>query len=258
MRRVLRWLNVAIALVTLASGLAVLGSDLLVAGYREVHRDALWFVVAYCALQTLMIAEFARDGSLVPWLALAKALAAVLFFASFFTSGLYWMTWTPGRYVYELFAWGEETKVGLYAIAFLGRGTFNTLNAFYFTRPWWGPLRVRRPLLGRAVTTVPVAAAAICTWAFLALVREETTTFSSDAQDVARTVLAGVDCERVRANDGKTTTDLRQRGERRYRVEITYGCELTRVLVQAEDGRVGTAAEPQRACCGGSGPIHLP
>src|SRR5438309_1690167 len=248
----------AIAVVTLASGLAVLGSDLLVTSYRDLHRDALWFVVAYCAVQALMVVEFARDGRLVPWLAVAKALAALLFFASFFTSGLYWMAWTPGRYVYQLFGWAEETRAGLFALAFLGRGTFNTLNAFYFTRPWWSPLRVRRPLLGRAVTTVPVAAAALCTWAFLALVREETTTFSSDAQDVARTVLAGVDCERVRANDGKTTTDLRQRGERRYRVEITYGCELTRVLVQAEDGRVGTAAEPQRACCGGSGPSHLP
>ena len=249
MRRALRWLNVAIALVTLASGLAVLGSDLLVTGYRELHRDALGFVVAYCAAQVLMVVEFARDGRLVPWLAVAKALAACLFFASFFTSGLYWMAWTPGRYVYQLFVWGEETKVGLFALAFLGRGTFNTLNAFYFTRPWWGPLRVRRPLIGRAVTAVPVAAAALCTWAFLALVREETTTFSSDAQDVARTVLAGVDCEEVRANEGKTMTDLRQRGERRYRVEITYGCDLTRVLVQAEDGRIGTAAEPQPACC---------
>ena len=249
MRRVLRWLNVAIALVTLASGLAVLGSDLLVAGYREVHRDAVWFVVAYCALQTLMIAEFARDGSLVPWLALAKALAAVLFFASFFTSGLYWLAWTPGRYVYQLFEWGEETKVGLFALAFLGRGTFNTLNAFYFTRPWWGPLRVRRPLLGRAVTALPIGVAALCTWAFLGLVREEVKTFSPEAQDVARIVLGDVDCEKVRANEGKTVTDLRERGERRYRVEITYGCELTRVLVHTEDGRIGTAAGPQRECC---------
>src|SRR5436305_1369398 len=159
MRRALRWLNVAIALVTLASGLAVLGSDLLVTGYRELHRDALWFVVAYCAAQVLMVVEFARDGRLVPWLAVAKALAACLFFASFFTSGLYWMAWTPGRYVYQLFVWGEETKVGLFALAFLGRGTFNTLNAFYFTRPWWGPLRVRRPPLGRAVTVDQVRAA---------------------------------------------------------------------------------------------------
>src|SRR5207244_9221715 len=74
--------------VTLASGLAVLGSDLLVAGYREVHRDALWFVVAYCALQTLMIAEFVRDGSLVPWLALAKTLAAFLLRSEEHTSEL--------------------------------------------------------------------------------------------------------------------------------------------------------------------------
>ena len=249
MRRALRWLNVAIALVTLASGLAVLGSDLLVTGYRELHRDALWFVVVYCAVQALMVVEFARDGRLVPWLAVAKALAALLFFASFFTSGLYWMAWTPGRYVYQLFGWDEETRVGLFALAFLGRGTFNTLNAFYFTRPGWGPLRVRRPLLGRAVTAVPVGVAALCTWAFLGLVREEAKTFSPDAQDVARIVLESVDCERVRANEGKTMTDLRQRGERRYRVEITYGCDLTRVLVHAEDGRIGTAAGPQRECC---------
>src|SRR3989442_7241036 len=159
MRRALCWFNVAIGLVTLASGLAVLGSDLFVLGYRELHRDALWFVVAYCAVQALMVVEFARDGRLLPWLAVAKALAAFLFFASFFTSGLYWMAWTPCRYVYQLFAWGEETKVGLFALAFLGRGTFNTLNAFYFTRPWWGPLRVRRPLIGRAVTAGPGAAA---------------------------------------------------------------------------------------------------
>jgi len=249
MRRALRWLNVAIALVTLASGFAVLGSDVWVAGYRELHRDALWFVVAYCAVQMLMVVEFARDGRLVPWLALSKVLAALLFFASFLTSGLYWMAWTPGRYVYQLFGWGDETKVGLFALAFLGRGTFNTLNAFYFARPWWAPLRVRRPFLGRLVTAVPIAVAALCTSAFFGLVREEATTFSPDAQDVARTVLESVDCEKVRANEGKTTTDLRQRGERHYRVEITYGCALTRVLVQAEDGRIGTAAEPERECC---------
>src|SRR2546422_7192707 len=210
MRRVLRWLNVAIALVTLASGLAVLGSELRVAGYRELHHDALWFVVAYCALQALMVEEFARDGRLVPWLAVAKLLAAFLFFASFLTSGLYWMAWTPGRYVYQLFGWGEETKVGLFALAFLGRGTFNTLNAFYFTRPWWGPLRVRRPLIGRAVTAVPVAAAPLCTWGFLALVPEGTTTVSSAAQDVAPTLLPRVRCEGVRADEGETMTDLRQ------------------------------------------------
>src|SRR5438445_10281282 len=194
MRRALRWLNVAIAVVTLTSGLAVLGSDLLVTGYRDLHRDALWFVVAYCAVQALMVVEFARDGRLVPWLAVAKSLAALLFFASFFTSGLYWMAWTPGRYVYQLFAWGEETKMGLFALAFLGRGTFNTLNAFYFTRPWWSPLRVRRPLLGRAVTALPIGVAALCACAFVGLVREEAMTFSPDAQDVSLVVRCAVAC----------------------------------------------------------------
>src|SRR2546426_3950331 len=188
MRRALRWLNVAIAVVTLASGLAVLGSDLLVRGYRDLHRDALWFVVAYCAVQALMVVEFARDGRLVPWLAVAKALAALLFFASFLTSGLYWMAWTPGRYVYQLFGWGEETRVGLFALAFLGRGTFNTLNAFYFTLPRWGPLRVRRPLLRRAVTAVPTGMAGLCPRAFLGPVRGGAQTFSPHAHDVARAV----------------------------------------------------------------------
>src|SRR3989442_14960801 len=210
MRRALRWLNVAIAVVRLMSGLAVLGSDLLVTGYRDLHRDALWFVVAYCALQALMVEEFARDGRLVPWLAVAKALAALLFFASFLTSGLFWMAWTPGRYVYQLFGWDEETRVGLFAFAFLGRGTFNTLNAFYFTRPWWGPLRVRRPLLGRAVTAVPIGVAALCTWAFLGLVQEDAKTFSPEAQDVARLPLARVDCEQVRATDGNPMSEHRR------------------------------------------------
>jgi len=53
----------------------------------------------------------------------------------------------------------------------------------------------------------------------------------------------------VRAKDGQTTTDLRQQGERRYQVRITYGCALTRVSVRAEDGRSGAAAGSQLACC---------
>src|SRR5207253_9885521 len=107
----------------------------------------------------------------------------------------------------------------------------------------------RRPLRGRGGTALPFGVAALCTWAFLGRVHEEVTTFSPDAQDIARTARERLDCEKVRANNGKTTTDLRQRGDRRYQVEITYGCELTRVRVQAEDGRIGTAAEPQRECC---------
>lgn len=48
--RTLRWLNVVIAAVTLVSAVDALVSDLVVPGYREEHRDALWFVTGYCAV----------------------------------------------------------------------------------------------------------------------------------------------------------------------------------------------------------------
>jgi hypothetical protein len=135
------------------------------------------------------------------------------------------------------------------ALVFLGRGAFNTLNAMYFTAPWWRRLRVRRPLLGRTVTAAPMAATVFFVWTFLALQREEARTFSSEAQDVARLVYESLNCDAVRAHAGTTTTDLRQRGERRYEVRIAYGCALTRVLVRAEDGRIGKVAGPQLQCC---------
>ena len=249
MRRVLRWTNVAIAAVTLASALAVLVSDLGVPGYREHYRDALWFVTLYAAAQAVVLAGFARDGWWVPWLALAKTGAAYLFLANFVVLWPAWRTWTPGRYVYDLFDWSADTPIGLFALVLLGRGAFNTVNAFVLTQAWWAPLRLRRPLVGRLVTAVPIAVSVVCVWLFLGLVREEAKTFSPEAHEVARRVLAGLDCAAVRANLGKTTTDLRQGGERRYHVQITYDCVLTRVLVSTEDGRVGTAAMPEVACC---------
>jgi hypothetical protein len=66
---------------------------------------------------------------------------------------------------------------------------------------------------------------------------------------VARLILDGVDCDAVRAHAGKTTTDVRQRGDRRYEVAIAYACPLVRVVVRAADGRVGTAAMPRPDCC---------
>jgi hypothetical protein len=248
-RRALRIVNVLVALVTLASALAVLVSDLGVEGYRAHYRDAVWFVALYAAFQILVIVEFARDGRLVPWIALAKAAAAWLFLVNFVALWPYWRTWTPARYVYQAFEWGEGGTIGLFALVFLGRGAFNTANAMYFTASWWRPLRARRPLLGRVVTAVPIAAVALLVWGFLRLVSEEVRTFSPDAADVARLVLADLDCDRVRANAGRTTTDLRQRGERRYEVRIAYDCAVTRVTVRAEDGRIGTAAEPRTQCC---------
>lgn len=249
MRRTLRWLNVAIALVTLASGLAVLFSDLLIPGYRAHHRDALWVVVAYCALQVLMVVEFARDGRLVPWLAVAKALAAYLFLATFVVIWPYYRVWTPARYVYQLFDWGEGARIGLFALVFLGRGAFNTLNAMHFTEMWWGPLRVRRPLAGRLFTALPMTAAVLSVWAFVHLVREEARTFSAEAAAVARVVYESLDCEAVRTKAGQTATDIRQRGDQHFEVRIIYNCAETRVVVRAEDGRIGTAAGPQIECC---------
>jgi hypothetical protein len=88
-------------------------------------------------------------------------------------------------------------------------------------------------------------------WTFVQLAAEEAKTFSPDAAGIARIVLEGLDCEAVRANAGRTTTDVRQRGERRYEVAIRYDCALTRVVVSAEDGRIGTAAGPRAECCAG-------
>jgi len=248
-RLALRLVNVAVALVTLASALAVLASDLAVPGYRAHYRDALWFVALYAAVQLVMLVEFARDGRLVPWLALAKTAAAYLFLAEFTALWPYWPTWTPARYVYQLFELEGGSKVPLFALVFLGRGAFNTVNVIVFTAPWWTPLRERRPLVGRAVTAVPIGLVATFVWIFMQLTAEETRTFSRDATDVARLVLDGVDCEAVQANAGKVHTDVRQRGARRYEVAIDYRCELTRVVVRAEDGRIGTAAEPRAECC---------
>jgi hypothetical protein len=248
-RLAFRLLNVAIALVTLASGLAVLGSDLFVPGYQEHYRDAVWFVALYCAVQAVMVVEFARDSPRIPWLALAKTVAAYLFLVTFVAVWPIYRNWTPGRYVYQLFEWGETTRIGLFALVFLGRGAFNTLNAFYFTEPWWRPLREHRPLLGRVVTALPLGVLVFCLWAFVELMREERRTFSPEAQDVSRLVYQSLDCDAVRQNRGKTTTDIRKRGEQSFEVRIAYDCAMTQVVVRAEDGRLGRTAGPQRECC---------
>jgi hypothetical protein len=248
-RFALRVINVAIALVTLASALAVLGSDLLIPGYREHYRDALWFVVLYAVVQLVMVIEFARDGRLAPWLALAKVLAAYVFILNLASLWPYWRTWTPARYVYQLFAWDGVTNAGLFALIFLGRGAFNTISAMHYTQHWWQPLRAGYPLLGRILTAVPAAASALCVYAFFGLVRDERQNYSPEAQEVARLVYDGLDCDAVRANAGKTTTDLRRRGELHYEVKIAYDCALTKVVVRAEDGRLGTVSGPQIDCC---------
>ncbi|MGH7895612.1 MAG: hypothetical protein ACREQL_13155 [Candidatus Binatia bacterium] len=252
MPRTLRALNALTALATLASAVAVLGSNLTDPAYHAHYRDAYWFVVLYGAFYALVIYAFVFATPLAPPLSVVKALGAYVFLVIFPDVGQSWMAWTPGRYVYQLFDWGPGAKIGLFAFVFLGRGAWNTVNAFALTREWWFGLRARRPLLGRLLTVVPVAITVFCVWAFLALVRIDNVTFSSEAHEVARLVLAGLDCADVRAKNGTTTTDVRQQGDRRYDVSIQWGCAETRVLVRAPDGKLGTASDPRPECCTGA------
>jgi hypothetical protein len=247
----IRLLNAGVALVTFASALAVLVSDVFVAGYREHYHDALWFVALYAGVQAWMVVEFARGGRFMAAMAIARAAAAYLFLINFLSLWPRWMTWTPARYVYQLFTWGDASRIGLMVFVFLGRGAGNTLNLTYWTRERWMRLRVTRPLLGRAVTALPIMIAALCVWLFLQLVHEETTTYSADADVVARLVADGLDCAAVAGHAGTTTHDVRQRGDRRYDVAITWGCPLTRVVVRAQDGRIGAATSARPECCAG-------
>lgn len=249
MRRGLLWLNVAIGGLTLASAIGVLISDLVVDGYRAFYGDALWFVTAYVVVQAWMVRELWRDSPMVPWVVLFRALAAYAFIATFATIGPLWMRVTPARYVYQLFDWGPDSRAGLFAFVFLGRGAFNTLNAFALTDRWWRPLRTSKPLLGRLVTVVPLTIAIGCVWAFTELMRIERETYSAEAREVAEQVLAAIDCDTVRSHDGQTTQDIRQRGDRKYLVSIDYGCRETRVEVRTESGLAGSFALPRPECC---------
>jgi hypothetical protein len=99
---------------------------------------------------------------------------------------------------------------------------------------------------------VPIAITILCVQRFMALARFEAQTFSNDAQEVARLVSESVTCEDVRAKDGSTSSDVRRRGEREYRVTIRWGCDETQVLVRDPDDRIGIARRPQGCCPGGA------
>jgi hypothetical protein len=135
---------------------------------------------------------------------------------------------------------------------FLGRGAGNTLVAFALTSTWWRPLRTTQPLVGRLVTAVPIGLTVLAVWAFLQLVRLDAQTYSVEAFDVARLVADGLDCDAVRTRSGQTNTDLRQRGDRTYDIQIAYGCPQTRVVVVDQDGRRGTADVQRPECCPGA------
>jgi hypothetical protein len=258
MPRTLRALNVVAALPALASGLAVLVSNVAVPGYP--FRDPLVVVVAYCAFYGWVVYAFARGTPVATVLAVVKALGAYAFLLLFLRApdlGRAWMSATPGRYVYQLFDWGPGFGHGMYAFVFLARGAWNTVNAFACTRDWWFGIRARRPLLGRVLTAVPVGIIVGCVWEFMLFVRVEAKTFSLEALEVARLVEQTLSCDDVRAKDGTTTSDLRQRGDRQYRVTIRWGCTDTRVVVRDPDDRIGVAVSV-RECCPAGEPAGPP
>jgi hypothetical protein len=132
---------------------------------------------------------------------------------------------------------------------FLGRGVFNTFSAFELTRPMWWSLRDTHPVLGRLLTAIPLAAMVTCVWLFFEWRRLDLSTFSPEASEVARLVLDGIDCPTLRQHEGGTTEDVRQRGDRRYHVQVHWRCTDVIVAVQAEDGRIGVARAPRLECC---------
>ena len=259
MPRTLRALNVVAALVTLASSLAVLVSNVAVPGYP--YRDPLAVVAAYCAFHAWAAVAFWRGTRAAPRLAVVKALGAYAFLALFVRSpdlGRLWIGATPARYVYQLFDWGPGAGIGMYGFVFLGRGAWNTVNMFACTRDWWIRIRARQPLLGRALTAVPVAITVGCVWQFMALVRMEAKSFSPEAHEIAQLVEQTLSCEDMRTKDGTTTSDVRQRGDRQYRVTIRWGCADTRILVRDPDDRVGVAVAARPECCAQTPPPTAP
>jgi hypothetical protein len=251
MSRTLRVLNLLGAALCLASALAVLVSNLVDPAYRAHYRDALWFVVAYIAFYGVVLYAFAssKRDQLAQALAVVKTLGAYVFIVSFSAVGQTWMAWTPGRYVYHLFDWGPAARIVSMGYVFLGRGAWNTVNAFVLTRDYWMPLRTQRPLLGRLVTMVHVALTVLFVWVFFTLARMNAQEFSPEAHEIAGLVLAGVDCDQLRARQGTSTSDVRQRGERRYDVSIDWDCRDVRVIVRDPDGKLGTAHDARPECC---------
>src|SRR5262249_38790730 len=126
MRRTILVLCALASALSLLSALAVLLSWLLDPAYRLYYGDSLLFVVGYAALQAWMTWSFVRDTPAVPWIALARAVAGLIFLALFVSVGPQWMRASPARYVYQLFDWGPQARAGLFALVFLGRGAFNT------------------------------------------------------------------------------------------------------------------------------------
>lgn len=249
MRRALLWLSALATALSVLSALAVLGSWVWHPEYRVHYGDSLLFVFGYLSLQVWILQALVRDTPAVPRIMIARAVAGWVFIALFVSVGPLWMRVTPARYVYQLFDWGPEARIGLFALVFLGRGAFNSFAAFALTRDWWWPLRETRPLVGRLLTAAAVALIVGFVWLFLQLLRLDATTFSAEAHEVATFVLGSTECRMVREREGQTTTDLRQRGQRQYHVTIRWRCADMMVEVRTEDGKLGVARGPRLECC---------
>jgi hypothetical protein len=249
MRRAILWLSALATALSLLSALAVAVSWLLDPAYRVQFGDSIWFVLGYVALQAYILRAFLGDTPAAPWMALARAAAGWAFIALFVSIGPLWMRVTPARYVYQLFDWGPEARIGLFALVFLGRGAFNSFAVFELTRDWWWGLRDTRPILGRLLTAAGVGVIVTFVWMFMQMVRLDAATFSREAYEVAELVLDGIDCDTLRARNGQTTTDLRQRGERRYHVTIHWRCTDVLIEVRDEDGKIGVARAARPECC---------
>jgi len=247
--RPLRVLNIAATVITLVSGLCVLVQDLLVAGYREYHRDWVAFVAVYCGVQAYTLEQLFRKGWALPWLIAARAAVAYVFLLNLTSLWPQWRYWSPGRYVYELADIPGILNLGLFTLIFLGRGVGNSWSLIGATQDWWRPLRKSHPFTGRLVTAGFAAGVVFPVWAFLLVITQEAKVYSPEAEAVAREVLGGIPCATVREKAGQQTTDLRRRGETNYQVQIAYGCDVVRVVVRMEDGRVGSYYASPGDCC---------
>jgi hypothetical protein len=250
MRRVFRLLNLVAGGACLASGAAASWSWLTDPGYRAHYGDSAWLLAAYVGFYLWVLHAFWRDDRWAPRLAVAKAIGAYVFLATFVSVGPLWMAVSPGRYVYLVFHdWGSGSQAPLMAYVLLGRGVWNTANVMVFTWPWWNRIRADRPIVGRLLTAVPILLMVVFVWTYRELLRLEHETFSAEAMGVAAEVLAGLDCDAIRNAPAPTTTDRRARGDRQYDVEIRWDCRDVRVRVLDPDGKLGTANAPRLECC---------
>src|SRR5262249_37627060 len=116
MRRAILWLNALGTAVTLPSELAGPGPWLLDPTCRLYFAHSPPFVAGYAVLQAWFLWSYVRDTPSVGLVAVLRAVAGWILIALFVSVGPLWMRITPGRYVYQLFDWGPEARIGLFVL----------------------------------------------------------------------------------------------------------------------------------------------